>query len=46
MRRAEKLLGCQIMLIEGYVVEGHVPASASKKLSTERCRTGRWPLLQ
>lgn len=30
------LEGCHIMLIDGYVVEGHVPASAIKKLLTER----------
>jgi hypothetical protein len=32
----EKLEGCHIMLIGGYVVEGHVPASAIKKLLAER----------
>jgi hypothetical protein len=32
----EKLEGCHIMLIDGYVVEGHVPASAIKKLLAER----------
>jgi hypothetical protein len=32
----KKLVGCHIMLIDGYVVEGHVPASAIKKLLTER----------
>src|SRR6476620_8156724 len=31
-----KLEGCHIMLIDGYVVEGHVPASAIKKLLAER----------
>ena len=31
-----KLVGCHIMLIDGYVVEGHVPASAIKKLLAER----------
>ena len=31
-----KLAGCHIMLIGGYVVEGHVPASAIKKLLAER----------
>jgi len=32
----EKFEGCHIMVIEGYVVEGHVPASAIKKLLSER----------
>ena len=31
-----KFEGCHIMLIDGYVVEGHVPASAIKKLLAER----------
>ncbi len=31
-----KLVGCHIMLIDGYVVEGHVPASAITKLLAER----------
>jgi len=31
-----KLEGCHIMLIDGYIVEGHVPASAIKKLLAER----------
>ena len=31
-----KFEGCHIMLIGGYVVEGHVPASAIKKLLAER----------
>lgn len=31
-----KLVGCHVMLIDGYVVEGHVPASAIKKLLAER----------
>jgi len=31
-----KLVGCHIMMIDGYVVEGHVPASAIKKLLAER----------
>jgi hypothetical protein len=32
----EKLEGCHIALVGGYVVEGHVPASAIKKLLAER----------
>jgi hypothetical protein len=32
----EKLAGCHTMLIEGYVVEGHVPVGAINKLLTER----------
>jgi hypothetical protein len=32
----EKLEGCHIGLVNGYVVEGHVPASAIKKLLAER----------
>lgn len=32
----EKLAGCHTMLVGGYVVEGHVPVSAIKKLLTER----------
>jgi hypothetical protein len=35
---AEKFVGCHIALVEGYVVEGHVPASAIRKLLTERPR--------
>ena len=31
-----KFEGCHIMIIDGYVVEGHVPASAIKKLLAER----------
>ena len=32
----EKLAGCHTMLVGGYVVEGHVPVSAIKKLLAER----------
>ena len=32
----EKFEGCHIALVDGYVVEGHVPASAIKKLLAER----------
>jgi hypothetical protein len=32
----EALAGCHTMLIGGYVVEGHVPVSAIRKLLTER----------
>ena len=32
----EKLDGCHIMIIDGYVVEGHVPAASIKKLLAER----------
>jgi hypothetical protein len=32
----EKLAGCHTMLVGGYVVEGHVPASAINKLLKER----------
>jgi hypothetical protein len=32
----EALAGCHTMLIGGYVVEGHVPAGAIKKLLAER----------
>lgn len=32
----EKLEGCHIMIIDGYVVEGHVPAASIKKLLAER----------
>src|SRR5262249_23769726 len=32
----ENLAGCHTMLIEGYVVEGHVPVSAINKLMSER----------
>jgi hypothetical protein len=31
-----KLVGCHIAFVEGYVIEGHVPASAIKKLLAER----------
>ena len=34
----EKFEGCHIALVDGYVVEGHVPASAIKKLLAERPR--------
>ena len=34
----EKFEGCHIALVGGYVVEGHVPASAIKKLLAERPR--------
>jgi len=34
----EKFEGCHIMLIQGYVVEGHVPASAIRRLLAERPR--------
>jgi hypothetical protein len=34
----EKLEGCHIALVDGYVVEGHVPANAIKKLLAERPR--------
>jgi|RhiMetdeSRZDD1v2_1073273.scaffolds.fasta_scaffold933909_2 hypothetical protein len=33
---SERFEGCHIMLIQGYVVDGHVPASAIKKLLAER----------
>jgi hypothetical protein len=33
---ADKFEGCHIALIDGYVVEGHVPASAIKKMLAER----------
>jgi hypothetical protein len=32
----EKFEGCHIAFVDGYVVEGHVPASAIKKLLAER----------
>ena len=32
----ERFEGCHIMIIDGYIVEGHVPASAIKKLLAER----------
>ena len=32
----EKLEGCHIMIIDGYVVEGHVSAASINKLLTER----------
>lgn len=31
-----ELVGCHMLLIDGYVVEGHVPASVVKRLLTER----------
>lgn len=34
----ERLAGCHTMLIEGYVVEGHVPVGALRKLLSERPR--------
>jgi hypothetical protein len=34
----EQLAGCHTILIEGYVVEGHVPAAAIGKLLAERPR--------
>jgi hypothetical protein len=34
----EKFEGCHIAFVEGYVVEGHVPASAIRKLLSERPR--------
>lgn len=33
---SRKLVGCHIAFVEGYVIEGHVPASAIKKLLAER----------
>jgi len=33
---AEKFEGCHIAFVDGYVVEGHVPANAIKKLLAER----------
>lgn len=32
----EALAGCHTILVDGYVIEGHVPASAVEKLLTER----------
>jgi hypothetical protein len=32
----EKFEGCHIAFVDGYVVEGHVPASAIRKLLAER----------
>jgi hypothetical protein len=32
----EDLVGCHMILIDGYVVEGHVSAAAIKRLLTER----------
>ena len=32
----EKLQGCHTMLVEGYVVDGHVPVTIVRKLLTER----------
>lgn len=32
----EKLEGCHIMIVDGYVVEGHVPAASINKLLAER----------
>jgi hypothetical protein len=32
----EKLEGCHIMIIDGYIVEGHVPAAPIRKLLAER----------
>jgi len=32
----EKLAGCHTILVEGYVVEGHVPVGALRKLLAER----------
>jgi hypothetical protein len=32
----DKLEGCHIMLVDGYVVEGHVPATSINKLLAER----------
>jgi hypothetical protein len=32
----EKLVGCHIAFVDGYVIEGHVPASAINKLLAER----------
>ena len=32
----EKLEGCHIMIVDGYVVEGHVPAASINKLLSER----------
>ncbi len=35
-RVPDKLVGCHIAFVDGYVIEGHVPASAIRKLLTER----------
>lgn len=32
----DKLVGCHIAFVDGYVIEGHVPASAIRKLLAER----------
>ena len=32
----EKLEGCHILLVDGYVVEGHVPAAPIRKLLADR----------
>src|SRR5262245_5352805 len=32
----EKLQGCHTMLVEGYVVDGHVPVATLRKLLSER----------
>jgi hypothetical protein len=32
----DKFVGCHIAFVQGYVIEGHVPASAIKKLLAER----------
>jgi hypothetical protein len=34
----EKFEGCHLALVDGYVVEGHVPASSIKKLLAEQPR--------
>jgi hypothetical protein len=34
----ERLAGCHIALVGGYVIEGHVPANAIEKLLAERPR--------
>lgn len=35
-RRAEDLASCHTALVDGYVVEGHVPADAIRRLLAER----------
>ncbi|HXF54372.1 MAG TPA: DUF411 domain-containing protein [Hyphomicrobiaceae bacterium] len=35
---AEKFEGCHIAFVDGYIVEGHVPAGVIKKLLSERPR--------
>jgi hypothetical protein len=35
---AERFEGCHIAFVDGYVVEGHVPATAIRKLLAERPR--------